>query len=167
VAWVPVVGWVGAIVSAAFSGARLAYGVTDAKNQFEFGDKDNQRNVDMARSLGFTDPQLKELLNNNGGASDPGWWRFWGHAKSFFKEGGLSPMHVMNALFDHNDVTQQQRLQYMQSLSGEELKSLVHNSHSVLDHDMESDGLIDAADCEKMESWMRANGLWKQPYLGV
>ena len=175
-AWIPVVGWIGAGVTAAFLGARFAYGVSDAKNQFEFGDKDNQRYVDMTRSLGFTDPQLKELLNNNGGASDlkaDDWKRsipgvaLWEDGKSFFKEGGVSPMHVMNALFDHNNVPQQQRLQYLQSLSREELKSLVRNSHSVLDHDMGSDGRIDAADCEKMESWMRANGLWKQPYLGA
>lgn len=159
-AWIPVVGWVGAGVTAVFLGARFAYGVADAKNQFEYGDQDNQRYVDMARALGFSDPQLKQLLNNNGGDST---WKI----DSFFTEGGVSPMHVMNALFDHNDVPQQQRLQYLMSLGEHDIEKLVKQTHGILDHDMGDDGKIDAGDCEKMEAWMRDNALWKPAYLGA
>lgn len=159
-AWIPVVGWIGAGVTAVFLGARFAYGVSDAKNKFEYGDSDHQRYVEMVRQLGFSDPQLKQLLNNNGGSS------FW-KIDSFFTEGGVSPMHVLNAMFDHNNVPQQQRLQYLQSLSDGDISKLVKETHSILDNDMGDDGTIDAADCEKIEAWMRDNGLWKTSYLGA
>jgi hypothetical protein len=180
----PVIGWAAAAVTTAFLVARFAYGVSDAKNKFEFGDDDpaGQRYVQMARDLGFTDPQLKALLNNNGGdykqdVSDwewfvPGWnvvrsaEATWKAGDSFFTEGGVSPMHVLNAMFDHNQVPQQQRLQYLQSLSDGEISSLVGKTHEILDHDMDDKGQIDAGDCEKIEAWMRENRLWKPTYLG-
>jgi len=180
----PVIGWAAAAVTTAFLVARFAYGVSDAKNKFEFGDDDpaGQRYVQMARDLGFTDPQLKALLNNNGGDYEqdvkdwewfiPGWNTVravegaWKAGDSFFTEGGVSPMHVLNAVFDHNQVPQQQRLQYLQSLSDGEISNLVGKTHEILDHDMGDDGRIDGADCEKIEAWMRENRLWKPTYLG-
>jgi hypothetical protein len=90
----------------------------------------------------------------------------WKAGDSFFTEGGVSPMHLLNAMFDHNQVPQQQRLQYLQCLSDGEISDLVGKTHETLDHGMDDKGRIDAGDCEKIEAWMRENRLWKPTYLG-
>jgi hypothetical protein len=182
-AWVPVIGWVGAGITAAFLAARFAYGVSKSKNQFEFGEQGSERYVAMARSLGFTDPQLHELLNNNGGGAEtdvadwewfvPGWnsvravQSTWESGDAFFTEGGVSPMHVLNRLFDEYEVPQAQRLQYLQSLSEAEVKTLVAQTHDVLDHEMGDDGSISAQVCAELKSGLQGEGLWKPAYLGT
>lgn len=181
-AWLPVVGWVGAGVTAAFLAARFAYGVSKTKNAFEYGEQDTQRYVAMARTLGLTDPQLRELLNNNGGGAETevaDWEWFvplwntaraaqstWESGDSFFTEGGVSPMHVLNRVFDEYEVPPAQRLQYLQSLSEADVKTLVAQTHGVLDHEMGGDGSISAEVCADMKSWMQGEGLWKPVYLG-
>jgi len=177
----PVVGWVAAGVQAVFLGARFAYGVTRDKNKFEFDD--NPDYADMVKSLGFTDEQARELMNENGGASDvkvddwewlvPGWnaWQgihgSYGAAESFFIEGGMSPMHVLTPLFDANEVPPQQRLQYLQSLTPDEIKQLVGQTHKVLDDEMKDDGTITGDSTEGLEQWMKDHQLWKNEYLGA
>ncbi len=181
-AWLPVVGWVGAGLTAGFLAARFAYGVSKAKNAFEYGEQDSKRYVAMVRSLGFTDPQMRQLLNNNGGGSElkvsdwewfvPVWngvraiQSTWKDGKSFFTEGGVSPMHVLNRMFDQYHVPQAQRLQYLQSLSDTDVKKLVAQTHNVLDHQMGGDGSISDDTCANLKTWMSGNGLWKSTYLG-
>lgn len=178
---IPVIGWIGAGVTAVFLGARFAYGVSKAKNEFEYDD--NHDYADMVKSLGFSDDQARELMNENGGASDvkvddwewfvPGWnvWQSahstYGAAESFFTEGGMSPMHVLNPLFDANGVPQQQRLQYLQSLTPDEIKKLVGQTHKILDDEMKDDGTITDDSTAGLEHWMRDNQLWKNEYLGA
>ena len=178
---IPVLGWIGAGVTAVFLGARFAYGVSKAKNEFEYDD--NHDYADMVKSLGFSDEQAKELMNQNGGASDvkvndweyliPGWnvvqgvHAGYGAAESFFTEGGMSPMHVLNPLFDANGVPQEQRLQYLQSLTPDEMKKLVGQTHKVLDDEMKDDGTITNDSTAGLEHWMRDNKLWKNEYLGA
>jgi hypothetical protein len=171
---IPVIGWIGAGVTAVFLGARFAYGVSKAKNEFEYDD--NHDYADMVKSLGFSDEQAKELMNQNGGASDikSDDWQSWipgaslyGAAESFFTEGGMSPMHVLNPLFDANGVPQEQRLQYLQSLTPDEIKKLVGQTHKVLDDEMKDDGTITGDSTAGLESWMRDNKLWKNEYLGA
>lgn len=178
---IPVIGWIGAGVTAVFLGARFAYGVTKSKNEFEYDD--NHDYADMVKSLGFSDEQARELMNQNGGASDikvhdweyliPGWnvvqsaRSGYGAAESFFTEGGMSPMHVLNPLFDANGVPQEQRLQYLQSLTPDEIKKLVGQTHKILDDEMKDDGTITGSSTDGLEHWMRDNKLWKNEYLGV
>jgi hypothetical protein len=177
----PVVGWIGAGITAAFLGARFAYGVNRAKNEFEYDD--NPDYADMVKSLGFSDDQARELMNENGGASDvkvkdwewfiPGWngWQAihstYGAAESFFTEGGMSPMHVLNPLFDANGVPQQQRMQYLQSLTPDEIQKLVGQTHKILDDEMKDDGTVTSASTQGLEDWMRGEKLWKSEYLGA
>ncbi|MGM9487390.1 hypothetical protein [Ideonella sp. YS5] len=179
--WAPIVGWVAAGVQAVFLGARFAYGVTKDKNKFEFAD--NPDYAAMVKSLGFTGDQARELMNQSGGNTDvkvqdwewlvPGWnsWQslhaLFGLGESFFQEGAMGPMHVLNPLFDANDVPQEQRLQYLQSLSPGEMKELVAQTHKILDDDMDDDGKIPGASTEGLESWMREHQLWKAAYLGA
>jgi hypothetical protein len=179
--WAPVVGWVAAGVQAAFLGARFAYGVTKDKNRFEFAD--NPDYAAMVKSLGFTEGQARELMNQSGGNTDvkvqdwewfvPGWngWQsihsLFGYGESFFQEGAMGPMHVLNPLFDANDVPQEQRLQYLQSLTPREMKELVAQTHRILDDDMDDDGKIPGTSTEGLESWMREHQLWKAAYLGA
>jgi hypothetical protein len=176
----PVVGWVAAGLQAAFLAARFAYGVTKDKNQFEF--EDNPDYADMVKSLGFTDDQARELMNQSGGNTDvkvndwewfiPGWnsvqsfRSIFGSAESFFQEGGMGPMHALNPLFDANGVPQEQRLQYLQSLSSDEIKKLIGQTHKILDDEMKDDGEITKESTAGLETWMRANDLWKSEYLG-
>ncbi|HEX5682924.1 MAG TPA: hypothetical protein VFY73_02715, partial [Ideonella sp.] len=177
----PVIGWVAAGLQAAFLAARFAYGVTKDKNQFEF--EDNKDYADMVKSLGFTEDQARELMNQSGGNTDvkvddwewfvPGWNSYqslhsmFGSAESFFQEGGMGPMHALNPLFDANNVPQEQRLQYLQSLSPDEMKKLIGQTHKVLDDEMKDDGEITKESTAGLESWMRDNKLWKSEYLGV
>jgi hypothetical protein len=170
---IPVIGWIGAGVTAVFLGARFAYGVSKAKNEFEYDD--NKDYANMVKSLGFSDEQARELMNQNGGASDikPDDWQSWipgvslyGEAESFFTEGGMSPMHVLNPLFDANGVPQQQRMQYLLSLTPDEIKKLVGQTHKVLDDEMKDDGTITGDSTAGLEGWMRDNKLWKNEYLG-
>jgi hypothetical protein len=177
----PVIGWVAAGLQAAFLAARFAYGVTKDKNQFEF--EDNKDYADMVKSLGFTEDQARELMNQSGGNTDvkvndwewfiPGWNSYqsfhsmFGSAESFFQEGGMGPMHALNPLFDANNVPQEQRLQYLQSLSPDEMKKLIGQTHKVLDDEMKDDGEITGESTAGLESWMRDNNLWKSEYLGA
>jgi hypothetical protein len=179
--WAPIVGWVAAGVQAAFLGARFAYGVTKDKNKFEFGD--NPDYAAMVKSLGFTEGQARELMNQSGGNTDvkvqdwewlvPGWnslqsvHSLFGYGESFFQEGAMGPMHVLNPLFDANEVPQEQRLQYLQSLSPGEMKELVTQTHHILDDDMDDEGKIPGTSVEGLETWMRDKGLWKAAYLGA
>jgi hypothetical protein len=172
---------VAAGVQAVFLGARFAYGVTKDKNKFEFAD--NPDYARMVKSLGFTGDQARELMNQSGGNTDvkvkdwewfiPGWnsWQsvhsLFGLGESFFQEGAMGPMHVLNPLFDANDVPQEQRLQYLQSLTPAEMKELVAQTHQILDDDMDDEGRISSATTEGLERWMRDNDLWKAAYGGA
>jgi len=172
----PLVGWVAAGIQAVFIGARFAYGVTKAKNEFEF--EDNHDYADMVKSLGFTDDQARELMNQSGGNSDAkfDWKSFgdstpftlaYGELESFFQEGGMGPMHVLEPLFDVNQVPQEQRLQYLQSLSSDDIKHLVGQTHRILDDEMDDKGKISDASLKELKGWMGENKLWKPEYLGT
>ncbi len=178
--WAGPVGWIGTGISAAFLTARFAVGVTEDKNKFEYNDNPGYR--EMVKSLGFTDDQARELMNENGGKSDIEPWKGWGwvpggvefgEVKSFFTEGGVGPMHVLNPLFDDNTVPPQQRLQYLQSLTPDEIHKLVKKTHEILDDDMlledkdgKKAGTIPDKSLVDLKQWMKDNGVWKPEYLG-
>ena len=177
----PVVGWVAAGLQAAFLGARFAYGVTKEKNKFEF--EDNPDYADMVKSLGFSEHQARELMNQSGGNSDvkvndwewyiPGWNSYqslhtiFGEGESFFQEGGMGPMHVLDPLFDANEVPPQQRLQYLQSLSPDEMKKLIGQTHKILDDEMDDEGKISDESLAGLKKSMNDSQLWKSEFLGA
>ena len=62
-------------------------------------------------------------------------------------------MHALTPMFDRLDIPPQQRLQYLQSLSSDQMHDLVKETHDILDNDMKKDGTITPETSDPMPAW--------------